>query len=215
MGTRNLTAVMINGEYKIAQYGQWDGYPSGQGSTVLQFLSNQENIKNLKDAFSRTRFIDEEGRDKEFIEAYSANAPEWSNEPDNRTEEQIAWFRNYISRDLGADILYNVASSEDEEILLSDSLNFAGDSLFCEWAYVIDFDKNVLEVYRGFNDEPIKEGRFISGDPIFEVPEGGYKNDYEPIILLKTYELNNLPSVENFVEELEALAYPEEEDEVA
>ena len=26
MGTRNLTAVFMDGEYKVAQYGQWDGY---------------------------------------------------------------------------------------------------------------------------------------------------------------------------------------------
>ena len=28
MGTRNLTCVFKDGEYKVAQYGQWDGYPS-------------------------------------------------------------------------------------------------------------------------------------------------------------------------------------------
>lgn len=32
MGTRNLTAVYIDGEYKVAQYGQWDGYPEGPGA---------------------------------------------------------------------------------------------------------------------------------------------------------------------------------------
>lgn len=38
MGTRNLTAVYLDGQYKVAQYGQWDGYPEGQGITVLTFL---------------------------------------------------------------------------------------------------------------------------------------------------------------------------------
>lgn len=35
MGTRNLTAVYLDGQYKVAQYGQWDGYPEGQGITAL------------------------------------------------------------------------------------------------------------------------------------------------------------------------------------
>lgn len=212
MGTRNLTAVMINGEYKIAQYGQWDGYPEGQGVTILDFLSKQENIDALKENLNKTRFLDEEGRDKEFIDAYSANTPEWSSEPDNRTDEQKHWFSSYITRDLGASILESIAASKDDEILLRDAIGFAGDSLFCEWGYVIDFDKNVLEVYRGFNDEPITEGRFISGDPTFENDK---TDEYEPIILIKTYDLNNLPNREQFIQELTEIAYPEEEDEIA
>jgi len=31
MGTRHLICAKINNEYKLSQYGQWDGYPSGQG----------------------------------------------------------------------------------------------------------------------------------------------------------------------------------------
>ena len=41
MGTRNLTVVYVDGEYRVAQYGQWDGYPSGQGMTCLKFLTEE------------------------------------------------------------------------------------------------------------------------------------------------------------------------------
>lgn len=34
--------------------------------------------------------------------------------------------------------------------VMLDGHEFALDSLFCEWAYILDFDQNVLEVYRGF-----------------------------------------------------------------
>ena len=50
MGTRNLTAVMIDGEYKVAQYGQWDGYPSGQGLTCLHFLRETMDEDKFKAA---------------------------------------------------------------------------------------------------------------------------------------------------------------------
>ena len=39
MGTRNLTKVINEqGEVVVAQYGQWDGYPSGQGVNALNAI---------------------------------------------------------------------------------------------------------------------------------------------------------------------------------
>ena len=49
MGTRNLTIVHSNGEYKVAQYGQWDGYPEGLGCQLLKYLKGI-NISELRNA---------------------------------------------------------------------------------------------------------------------------------------------------------------------
>jgi hypothetical protein len=38
MGTRNLTMVYQDEQFKVAQYGQWDGYPEGLGVQLLHFL---------------------------------------------------------------------------------------------------------------------------------------------------------------------------------
>lgn len=40
MGTRHLICAVSDNKYRIAQYGQWDGYPSGQGLAVLAFLKS-------------------------------------------------------------------------------------------------------------------------------------------------------------------------------
>ena len=122
MGTRNLTAVQLNGEYKIAQYGQWDGYPEGQGKTVLSFLLKNGSLEKLKSALGKVRFLDEEGEDKKFLDEYDKNAPKWSNEPDQRTPEQKRWFETYMTRDLGGKILEQIANSPDNEIVLNNRI---------------------------------------------------------------------------------------------
>jgi len=204
MGTRHLIAVASGEDYKIAQYGQWDGYPSGQGVEVLDFLSADKNVNKLHNSLNKARFLEPDGVDKQFIDEYEQNAPEWSSDPDNRTDEQKRWFRSYMTRDLGAGILDSVANSEDGEILLRNSIGFAGDSLSCEYAYIIDLDSRVLEVYKGFNKSPITEGRFLSSDPILEIANG-----YEPVKLIKTYQLDCLPDKDKFLSDLE----PDDEDE--
>ena len=105
MGTRNLTMVVDKtGETKIAQYGQWDGYPFGQGLTVLHFLSDKNSVDKLQEKLKLVRFLDIDV-DKDFIDAYNKNCPKWGNEADNRTEVEKKWFEKYVSRDVCAGIL--------------------------------------------------------------------------------------------------------------
>ena len=52
MGTRHIIAVYVNGEYKIAQHGQFDGYPEHVGCefsfdslpTRDEFLASIEDL---------------------------------------------------------------------------------------------------------------------------------------------------------------------------
>ena len=34
------------------------------------------------------------------------------------------------------------------------------DSFTCDWAYIINLDTNVLEIYKGFNENPMANGRY-------------------------------------------------------
>ena len=197
MGTRHLIAVVNDGEYKIAQYGQWDGYPSGQGLVVLDFLHNFDRDL-FEQKLGKCRFFDE--TDQEFLDEYDANCPQWSNEPDNRTPEQLKWNKYLVSRDIWADILTNVVEYEGDEILLKNSVDFALDSLFCEYAYVVDLDKNVLEVYEGFQKSEVV-GRF--SDPDKFIKEDHRSEQYSPVTLVQSYDLEDLPTHEKFLSDLE------------
>jgi len=53
-----------------------------------------------------------------------------------------------------------------------DQADFLKDSLFCEWGYVINLDKGVLEIYRGFQKAPSKNRYHTNGD------DSGYYNCY-------------------------------------
>lgn len=203
MGTRNLTAVMINGEYKVAQYGQWDGYPCGQGATVWSFLKNKRRRAALKRRLKDAAFITEEQIVQVNRKLGVTQEGEWL------TEEQANLFHTLcplFSRDHGAEILELIVEQR-QPFLLQNSINFAAEPS-CMWAYVVDFDKNTFEVYKGGNEAPTTGERFSD----LQRDDFAKENGYYPARLLKSYSFDALPKTkESFVEELNALAYPPNE----
>jgi len=107
-----------------------------------------------------------------------------------------------LSRDTGAEILQMIAD-RPEGIKLGNALSFAGDSLMCEWAYVIDLDSGKLEVLKGFNKTPLAEGDRFFGVPGLEISGG-----YHPVRKVASYDLDSLPTVE----QMERDCDPEEEE---
>jgi hypothetical protein len=144
MGTRNLTAVIKDGEYKVAQYGQWDGYPEGQGTTVYNFIKGAGNLVKLENNLANTRWA----TDADFTKAYDAIGANTEGWITMEQGEQLNALFPAFSRDTCAEILNFVANAEGE-IVLKDEHEFLNDTLFCEWAYVINFDTNELLVYAG------------------------------------------------------------------
>lgn len=147
MGTRSLTMVIdCNGETKIAQYGQFDGYPAGVGIRVLRFLRNKELVEKLISKLPRVRFLDENGVDREFVERYEKN----------KTREQEQWFDTYCARALANMVLENVANSEDIEIVLINREETAKNDGWVDYSYVINFKENTFGVYGHIDQSPIK-----------------------------------------------------------
>jgi hypothetical protein len=63
MGTSGLTIVHWNDAYHIAQYGQWDHHPSGQGAVVLEFARIPGNIDKLRRVLKAGRLYKPEQED--------------------------------------------------------------------------------------------------------------------------------------------------------
>ena len=132
MGTRNLTKVIDkDGIVRVAQYGQWDGYPSGQGVNALLHAYSHRAIE---EGLARVRWAEQEELDKIY-----SSLPEM-----NRlgTDDSKAFGLLYpnLTRDTCADILGVVAWSVGEVILVDES-DFEKDTLYCEGVYTIDFQK--------------------------------------------------------------------------
>lgn len=211
MGTRNLTMVKDeNGELKVAQYGQWDGFPEGQGATILRFISDKNCFDMLKEALPYCKFYNRCHDIDDFVEAYDELAPKWSNEHDKRTAEMVSWFDFFQSRDIGGDILQHIAITDREKlpkghngyIYLFDDHEFGQDSLMCEWAYMVDLQTNKFMVFEGFNQDKSKEHEmFVTNQE--EVDERFSYADYRyyGIVLVKEYDLDNLPTEEQFIKD--------------
>ena len=220
MGTRNLTMVVKDGKYKVAQYGQWDGYPRGQGVTVLNFLKNAD-LNKFRQQVDKVVIFDGKSKgskqmqdrvDKLFdrLNEGLRNSKTYDSQEVAKkifnADEKLLY--DCFTRDTCAKILNVIYEARAEAIPHFSELSFAADSLFCEWAYLVNLDTDELEVYVGFNKEPLKKGDRFKG---LRRPSHCNK-EYYPIRLLKTYKFSELPSEKKFVKELSKLA-GEEDDE--
>lgn len=124
MGTRHLQVVISKeGKKVISQYGQWDGYPSGQGREILDFLkhSDQEaykqNLENIREATPQE------------IDRINKWGDDW---PD---------FFPYMSRDCGARIHRLIEFGYVPFVKLTSQEEA---DKWCEGFYTIDFQKGVF-----------------------------------------------------------------------
>lgn len=190
MGTRHLICIFKNGEYRLANYGQWDGYPDGQGLDILRFLQDQDRRYMLSLLCDNLSFMTEEDWNK-VHEKYS----------DMMGSEEYSRYKNEypeLSRDLGSEIL-GMILERDGFLKTNNSLRFAADSLFCEWAYMIDFDKGTFEVYKGFNKTKLNEKERFSCLEII-TRKTDLVDQYYPVKFLAEFPLNHLPTEKEFIE---------------
>lgn len=153
MGTRHITAVKVDGEIKISQYGQWDGYFTGAGAQVQAFLKHA----NLEDFANKVRHLGEY-TDEEVGQVWKDFGADDSGWVGMDIANKVEKYRPELSRDTGAEILELVASGKVDKVSLD--LEFRQDEVFCEYAYVVDLDNNTVEIECGakpFNVYTISE----------------------------------------------------------
>lgn len=144
MGTRNLTIVRVKvknkKQVKVAQYGQWDGYPTGQGQEIADFLKKADLKKFKKQVAALEAYTPEEvekiyrtydpGNNSGYIEISIA--------------EKIDKAYPALCRDHGAGILQLIHDGTVKKVVLDEG--FKEDTVFCEYCYTIDLDDETVDI---------------------------------------------------------------------
>lgn len=178
MGTRNLTCVYLDADYKVAQYGQWDGYPEGAGASILTFLRSMNKEMFANKVRNNTRFISSEEFENCWKSVGAVN--EWVSP---KISDEFKHQFPSLHRDTGYYIL-DIINKSNDTIPLNNNIEFIEDGLFCEWTYVVDIDRNTFEVYKGAYDGNSESTRFDH-----------FKGQ---CILAGKWSLDDLPTVDQF-----------------
>lgn len=184
MGTRGSFGVVVDGQEKLG-YNQFDSYPDGHGIENLAF------VRSMVDE-GRVDFFKQLAKDAKLVDENVA--------PTREDKVNLAEFVNLDVSEQSLDDWYCLTRDTHGSIqkqlecgYILDYGDFPADSLFCEWAYVVDFDNEVFEVYKGFNKGEAV-GRFAD--------RKGSHAEYGPVTLVGSYKFSELPSDEDFIQEL-------------
>ena len=149
MGTRHFIGVLSDGKYKIANYGQFDGYIEGQGAQIIEFLAKAD-LNKFRNKLNNCYFINDEELRQFYVNA--GDAPE--NKSGFIKYEVAEKFRKMypsLTRETGAQILDIVYHSIDK-VPLYNREDFLEDEMWCEFGYVIDLDRETLHCYASGKD---------------------------------------------------------------
>ena len=175
MGTRGAFGFRVDGKDKV-MYNHWDSYPSGLGQKVVDFIKETTDDE-LKKIANNIVLVDE---DKTPTTAQKKAVRDFE-----KTNDTVVSDISVSTRTLDDwYCLLRNAQGEFEmykkglEYMIS-AEDFLQDSLFCEYAYIINVDSGMLEVYFGFNKDPEAKGRYA------EFKSKGYNDGYCGVALIK------------------------------
>lgn len=172
MGTRGLYGFRKNGVDKLT-YNHYDSYPNVLGESVLCFISKFKN--ELNKIYDNIIMVDE------------TTTP---------TEEQIKECEKYADLDVSEQSLtdwYCLLRNAQGDLMslgeglkyMIDNHDFILDSLFCEFAYIINLDTNKLEYYLGFQKQLDETNRYVLETINEEFP-------YYPCRMVAEYDLDEI-----------------------
>lgn len=163
MSTRGLYGLRKDGVDKLT-YNHSDSYPEWLGKKITVFCATN-TVEQMKNIYDHIVMIDEsvpptKAQIQECVKAgyYDGRVSEQS------TDDWYCLLRKLQGNFEALEAL----GMGEKKIYMSDNSGFIKDSLFCEYAYIINLDEETLEFYKGFQRKPCEGNRYG------EIEDDGY-----------------------------------------
>lgn len=158
MSTRGLWGIRKNGIDKLT-YNHSDSYPEWLGRKIVEFISHT-SLPDLNSLYDKLVLVDED-KDRPTPEQKRICKKLGLYDKMVSTGSDDEWYCLLRNTQMNFDFYRQLAEdSEVKEFPFIDDASFIKDSLFCEYAYIIDLDNGKLEFYVGFQEKPTKGNRY-------------------------------------------------------
>lgn len=188
MGTRGFVGF-VSDELETITYNHFDSYPSGLGQKVLSFVQEM-NESEAREKAAHVRHVEDSiPPTREDVVALA----KYADLGVSQRNLYVEWYGLLRETQGQPSLILDVGVAENAP-------DWPTDSLFCEYGYLVDFDARKLEVYKGFQTSPPVAGRWAGQRPAPRYE--GDTNSYAAVELWKSYSFDELPTVEQFLEDL-------------
>lgn len=155
MSTRGLFGFRKNGIDKT-MYNHSDSYPSYLGLHVAEFCA-ATTISEMNRICDAIEMVSEDGapsmREIQFC------ADHWLTDLKVNSRSANDWYCLLRNMQGNLQLLKSVVQSAGKAYMIDNS-SFIKDSLWCEYAYIINLDTGVLEFWKGFQQIPDPGNRY-------------------------------------------------------
>ena len=138
MGTRNITRVVSEGQLKVCQYCQWDGYPTSAGKEIVDFIRNSDDEKMVQQ-LRRVTLVDNVSDGRQFF----TGAPYFEEAADIESDKFDFMCAATQSREVDDPYWYDRAKARANEMLVEKY----GERLIERWRIAIrDTGNGILNI---------------------------------------------------------------------
>lgn len=199
MSTRGAFGFFKDGITKVT-YNHSDSYPSWLGDEMVNFCK-KFSIEQMNAMFDRIQLVKQDDKPTPEMVAVAEKLNLINTGVGNQSVDDMYCLFRQTQGDLSV-------YANPEMVWMIDSQDFIKDSLYCEWAYIINLNTNMLEVYKGFQKAP-SNSRYQTNSAVYDCGDG---TKYYAVTLIKEFPITSEMADCN-MEQFEKEIYNTEDDE--